>query len=64
MINLLLVSAPGPLLEYVVVHELCHLKHRNHSKEFWAFVGEALPGFQSQKKWLRDNRMFMQLQQF
>lgn len=58
-INWLLAMAPKPVLEYVVVHELCHLRHRNHSREFWSLVASSLPDYPMQKSWLDDNSRFM-----
>ena len=60
-INLLLVIAPKPVLEYVVVHELCHLKQRNHSEDFWLLVGELLPDYMKSKEWLMKHGMFLRL---
>jgi predicted metal-dependent hydrolase len=54
-LNWRLVHAPKPVLEYAVVHELCHLIHRNHSPEFWGLVEELLPGYQERKGWLEKN---------
>ncbi|MDT0216769.1 MULTISPECIES: M48 family metallopeptidase [Alcaligenes] len=48
-------SLPGDVLEYLVVHELAHIKHRNHTKEFWGEVDKALPGWKHAAAWLRDN---------
>jgi len=53
-INWLLMMAPPEVLEYVVVHELCHLKERNHSARFWALVGEHLPKYQTRRQWLKQ----------
>ncbi len=47
-----LVFAPKRVLEYVVVHELAHLKHRSHGEEFWAFLAFMLPGYERPKGWL------------
>lgn len=44
---------PSHLLDYVVVHELCHLKHFNHSKAFWNFVGESIPDYKERETELR-----------
>jgi len=49
-INLLLGHLPDQLLEYVVIHELCHLVHLNHSKRFWALVATHLPDHKERKK--------------
>lgn len=54
-INWLLVLAPPEILEYVVVHELCHIQIRNHSKAFWDLVAEHLPAFQQHRKWLKTH---------
>ena len=47
-----LALAPREILEYVVVHELCHLRHHDHSPRFWAFVAEAWPKYREHKAWL------------
>lgn len=52
-INWLLIIAPPEVMEYVVVHELCHIKVRNHSAHFWALVAEHLPDYQSRRQWLK-----------
>lgn len=54
-INWLLIIAPPEVLEYVVVHELCHIKIRNHSAHFWALVAEHLPDYQSRRYWLKKH---------
>ncbi|NTI75989.1 metal-dependent hydrolase [Agrobacterium sp. 13-626] len=54
-LNWHLIFAPRPVFEYAVVHELCHLKHRNHEPEFWQLVGSILPDWQSRKDWLDKN---------
>ncbi len=47
-----LVFAPKRVLEYVVVHELAHLKHRSHGEEFWAFLRFMQPDYERPKGWL------------
>ena len=47
--------APQTIINYVVVHELCHLHHRDHSKEYWNEVDKILPTYREQKEWLRKN---------
>jgi predicted metal-dependent hydrolase len=54
-LNWRLILAPEPVFEYVVVHELCHLRVRNHQREFWLLLGEVLPGFEPHGRWLRAN---------
>lgn len=48
-----LVMAPAEVLGYVVVHELCHLRHMNHSPHYWRLVDEAWPTRRDQQAWLR-----------
>jgi len=50
-----LILAPPEVLEYVVVHELLHLRELNHSKAFWRLVDAARPGWQEQARWLREH---------
>lgn len=51
-LNWHLVFVPKTVLEYAVVHELCHLRHRNHSPAFWRMVASALPDHESRSRWL------------
>jgi predicted metal-dependent hydrolase len=54
-LNWRLILAPPAVLEYVVVHELCHLRHRHHQPPFWRLVAELLPDYGRQRRWLRAN---------
>ena len=51
--NCLLMLAPPGILDYVVVHELCHRKVMNHSPKFWAEVAKVMPDYKERQKWLR-----------
>ncbi|HEY2354894.1 MAG TPA: M48 family metallopeptidase [Gaiellaceae bacterium] len=53
--NWRLVLAPVAVLDYVVVHEVCHLREPNHSKRFWALVEERRPHWREQRAWLREH---------
>ena len=53
--NCLLMLTPPEVRDYVVVHELCHRKHLNHSPEFWETVQQYCPGYRVYKKWLKEN---------
>ena len=52
-LNWLLAFAPPEVLEYVVVHELCHIRHRNHAPAFWQLVEAHLPNWGEQRHWLK-----------
>ncbi len=53
--NYRLIFAPPDVLDYVVVHELCHLTHMNHSKDFWRMVESIMPDYRVHKKWLKEH---------
>ncbi|MBI4971009.1 MAG: M48 family metallopeptidase [Candidatus Omnitrophica bacterium] len=59
MFNWRLVMAPIPVIDYVVVHELAHLIHRNHSEKFWKTVESVIPDYKQRRKWLRLNEKSM-----
>ncbi|MEM3513203.1 MAG: M48 family metallopeptidase, partial [Thermoplasmata archaeon] len=50
-----LVLAPPEIIDYVIVHELAHLKEPNHSKKFWAVVEKFIPDYKTKRKWLKEN---------
>ncbi len=50
-----LIAAPLEVVDYVVVHELVHTLHHNHSKRFWRKVESILPDYRERKKWLNQN---------
>lgn len=47
-----LIMAPSHVLDYVAVHEVAHLRHMNHGPRFWRLVEEAMPNYETAKKWL------------
>ena len=53
--NVALMRAPIEVLDYVVVHELCHRLYLNHSKDFWKEVERVLPDYRLREKWLKEN---------
>jgi predicted metal-dependent hydrolase len=53
--NWRLVLAPLEVVDYVVVHELCHLRIPNHSRPFWALLEEHRPHWRAQREWLREH---------
>ena len=54
-INWLLALAPESVLEYVVVHELCHISERNHSPAFWSLLARHLPNYAEERRWLKTH---------
>ncbi len=54
-LNWLLILAPKAVFEYVVIHEICHLQHRNHSAVFWGLVAKHCPEYHKQRHWLKQN---------
>ncbi|SFR69168.1 M48 family metallopeptidase [Anaeromicropila populeti] len=55
MINWKIIMAPLEMIDYVVVHELCHLKHMNHSKNFWDLVASIIPDYKKRRLWLKEH---------
>lgn len=53
--NCLLMLAPEAVLDYVVVHELCHLIEMNHSSAFWEQVARVMPDYNIHRQWLKDH---------
>ena len=53
--NCLLLLAPPDVMDYVIVHELCHRKEMNHSPQFWAEVARIMPDYETHRKWLKEN---------
>ena len=54
--NYLLMMLPKYVIDYVIVHELCHLRHLNHSKYFWQLVAIYFPDYLEAKKWIKTNQ--------
>jgi len=52
-LNFRLVQMPSPIRDYVLLHELMHLRQQNHSPRFWRLVEQACPGFRDAERWLR-----------
>ena len=54
-INWKIILMPKQIIDYVVIHELCHIIHFNHSKLFWEEVSNFCPEYKSHKNWLKNN---------
>ncbi len=59
--NWKLVMAPIEIVDYVVVHELSHLHHLNHSKLFWEKVASIIPDYKERRKWLKNHGLKLDL---
>lgn len=57
--NWKIIMAPNRMVDYVVIHELCHLKHHDHSPKFWKEVERVVPDYQACKEWLKVNESGM-----
>lgn len=53
-LNWKLIRFPKQILEYVVLHEICHLKYRNHSRAFWQLLASFMPEYEKFKRWLEE----------
>ena len=54
-LNYLLIMAPMKVIDYVIVHELVHTTHKNHSAKFWQKVATILPNYKDARYWLKEN---------
>ena len=54
--NWKLIMAPERIINYVIIHELCHLIHFNHSRDYWREVSKKLPNYKENKEWLKSNQ--------
>lgn len=56
-----IIMAPQKVIDYVIVHELCHIRHHHHGKSFWQAVAQAMPDYSSSRVWLKEHgyRLFI-----
>ncbi len=54
-INWNLIFAPLDIMDYVIIHELCHTIHHNHSDKFWNEVKKYIPNYKEKRAWLKNN---------
>jgi hypothetical protein len=59
--NWRLIMAPPAVIDYIILHELCHLKHLNHSRRFWQLVEKHCPGYQQYETWLKNHQAMMRI---
>lgn len=60
-LNIALVMAPWAVIDYVIVHEYCHIRHPNHSREFWLHVSETMPEYHQHRDWLKKNGYLLRI---
>ncbi|GKU26061.1 M48 family metallopeptidase [Clostridium folliculivorans] len=53
--NIRLISMPKEVIDYVIIHELCHLVERNHSEKFWNLVERIIPNYRQRRNFLKNN---------
>ena len=53
--------APLTVIDYVLLHELVHIKEKNHSKRFWSYLESILPDYKGRRRWLRDHESVLRL---
>ena len=58
-INMNLIKASKPVIDYVILHELCHLKIKGHSDKFWQMIKKFMPNYDEQKRWLELNNVIV-----
>lgn len=61
LFNWRIVMAPIDIFDYIIVHEMCHMEHKNHSKEYWRSVEEILPDYKDKAQWLKENGIKLNL---
>lgn len=55
------IMAPANIIDYIIVHEMCHLRYMNHSNEFWEMLRRVLPDYEIRKEWLMKNGIKLEL---
>ncbi len=59
--NWKLIMAPIEVIDYVIIHEMSHMAHMNHSKSFWKMVAKIMPDYKKQVEWLGINGRYMNI---
>lgn len=53
--------APLDVIDYIVIHEMCHMVHMNHDRSFWRLVGKYMPNYDEKQAWLANSHWKMVL---
>lgn len=56
-----LIMAPYPVIDYIIAHELAHIREKNHSRKFWTYLATLVPDYKTQKLWLNQNSHLLRL---
>ena len=56
-----IIMAPLSVIDYILIHELVHIKEKNHSKRFWSYLESILPDYREHKRWLKENSHLLRL---
>ena len=59
VLNINLIKTPHDIIDYIVMHELCHLKIQGHSHHFWNLLDKYVPDYQIKIEWLNRNRVVL-----
>ncbi len=59
--NWKLAMAPLDVIDYIVIHEMCHMVHMNHDRSFWRLVGKYMPNYDEKQAWLANSHWKMVL---
>lgn len=54
-LNVNLIKAPEDIIDYIIIHELCHFKIKGHSYQFWEYLKQFVPDYEKKVEWLRVN---------
>ncbi len=57
-----LIMAPLQIIDYVIIHEICHIKEKNHGPRFWSLVESIIPDYKQKRRWLKDNGHLLSLE--
>ncbi|MFZ7119587.1 MAG: M48 family metallopeptidase [Eubacteriaceae bacterium] len=61
LFNWRIIMAPLEVIDYIVVHEICHMIEKNHSKNYWNLVRLIMPNYKEYKKWLKENGYYLDI---
>jgi predicted metal-dependent hydrolase len=56
-----IIMASLTIIDYILIHELAHIREKNHSKRFWTYLGSILPDYKKNRLWLKENGHLLQL---